>query len=250
MKIVDRITDILELLSEYKAGLGVKEISINLDLPLSTTHRLLKALMENELIVQDNFSKKYKIGVKILSLSSKILNEMDIVNISRPILDELSTKHKRLFFLSVLEHHRSICVDMVNNSDRMKFYVKLGSYMPAHCSASGKAIIAFLNDEEIEEILKEQEIEKFTNKTLMNTEDIINDLKNVKKLRYAVCDEEMEMGVRALGVPIFGRTGDIKASITVTLMKQFEFHEEEILEDLKIASEKISKMLGYIDRKD
>jgi DNA-binding IclR family transcriptional regulator len=247
MKIVDRLTEILDILSKYKEGLGIKEISTKLHLPLSTTHRLLKALEENELVSQEDLSKRYKIGIKILSMSSQLLNEMDIVNISRPILEELSTKHKQLIFLSVLENKRSICVDMVNNSDGMKFYVRLGTFMPAHCSASGKAIVAFLKDNEIKGILKEQKRKKFTEKTIMKTDDIIEDLKNVKNLKYAVCDEEMEIGVRALAVPIFGRSGDIKASITIMLMKQFEFREDEILDDLKRASKKISSMLGYIE---
>lgn len=245
MQTINRVVKLLDFLSKYKDGVGVYEISESIDLPLSTTHRMLSSLEENEFVVQDKITKKYKLGIRILSLAVNILNDMDIIKISMPIIEEISSKYGKLMFLSVLESDRVICVDMVNNAQGMKFYVQVGSHMPVYCSASGKSIVAYQDDKKIDEILESEKRRKLTKNTKLNDKDIKNDLKMVRESGYAVCDEEMELGVVALSTPIRDRHGDAFASITIMLMKHLEYDKDQIIKDLKDASAKISSYLGY-----
>lgn len=247
MQTIHRITKLFEFLSRYKDGLGINEISQSLDFPLSTTHRMLNSLRKDGYVTQDELTKRYKLGVKILSLAINQLNNMDIIKISKPIIEELSTKYGQLVYLSVLENNRVVCIDMVNNSKRTKFYVQIGASMPVYCAASGKAIGAYLDESKLDDIIKDTNIIKFTLHTIIDDYEIKGELCKVKKQGYAVCDEEMELGVNAVAVPVFGRDEQVYASITIMLMKQLKYDEDKIVHDLKQAANKISKFLGYVE---
>lgn len=247
MQTIDRISQLLEFLSNHKDGIGINEISEKLDLPLSTTHRMLNGLKKNGYISQDIISKRYKLGVGILSLAIHLLNDMDIIKVGKPIIEDLSTKYGQLIFLSVLENDKVTCVDMVNNAERMRFYVQIGSPMPVHCSASGKSIVAYLDEDQINKFLENESRTIYTSYTKLETYEIKKELSMVKELGYAVCDEEMEVGVMAISTPIRGKYGDVYASITIMLIKQLQYDASQIIQDLKDSADKISKFLGYIE---
>lgn len=247
MQTVDRITTLLEFLSKHKDGVGINEISISLDLPLSSTHRLLNALKKDGYVYQESITKRYKLGIRILSLAINLINNMDIIKISKPIIEKLSTKYGQLVYLSVLEHNKVVCVDMVNNAKRTKFYVQIGASMPIHCAASGKVIGAYLEEEEVDKILNNTNKKQLTTYTKTDNDEIKKELSKVELQGYATCDEEMELGVKALASPVYGRDGSVCASITIMLMKQLEYEEEKIVEDMKNAANKISEFLGYVE---
>ena len=246
MQTNDRIAQLLDLLSKYKDGVGINQISETVNLPLSTTHRMLDGLKSNGLVIQDSISRRYKLGVKILTLAANMINDMDIIKIAKPIIEDLSTKYGQLMFLSVLENNQIVCVDMVNNAPGMKFYVQVGANMPVYCSASGKIIAAYLDDIQIDKILQVESRTKFTDNTKLDIDEIKKELKIAKELGYSICDEEMELGVRAISTPIRNRDGNVFASITIMLMKHLDNDECRIIHDLKDASDKISGHLGYV----
>lgn len=250
MQAVDRVIKLLELLSEYSDGLGINDISERVDLPLSTSHRILKALKKKGYVVQDNITKRYRLGMEILTLAINLLNNIDITKIANPVIEELSTKQGQLIFLSVIEDDNIICVDMANNSRQAKLYVQIGYSMPPYCSAAAKAIVAFLDEEEIDNILDKRDRIKYTQHTKLDTAEIRKELSTIRHLGYAICDEEMYVGVKAFSVPIYRRDGRACASITTMLIDQTEYDEEYIIQDLEYAADKISKSLGYRGHED
>lgn len=245
MKTVDRITKLLEFLSKHKDGIGINEISESIDIPLSTTHRILNSLKKDGYVSQDRLTKRYKLGIKVLSLATNLVNDMDIVKIARPIIEDLSTKYGQLVFLSVLENNKIICVDMVNNSKRMKFYVRIGSTMPIHCTAAGKSIVANLDEAKIDNLLKNGNIKRYTPHTKIEEVEIKKEFSMIRQNGYAVCNEELELGVNAISIPIYGRDNMVYASITIMIMKHLKYDENQIINDLKYSGNKISEYLGY-----
>lgn len=248
MQTVNRIVDLLELLSKYNNGLMISEISEELDLPISTTHRMLTSLKKRGYITQDTITKRYKIGVNILSLAVSVLNNNDIVNSARRHMEELSSKWQILVFLAVAENDKAICVSMVNNSNKVKFYVEIGSEMPIHCAVSAQAIFAFREDKDIDKLLEGRTFSKYTPKTLVNTGDIKQKLLSIRDMGYGICNEEMEIGVKAIAVPIKNRFGQVLASINVIGIKGNgeEVDEDQLIQDMQNAASEISKTLGYI----
>jgi len=247
MQTVERTLSLLEQLSKTKDGIGINELSNRLDLPLSTTHRILTALKEKGYVSQDPLTKRYSLGVEVLSLAVKLINEMDVVKIAKPVLGDLSTKYGQLVYISVLKNDKVVCVDMVNNARNMKYFVQIGSTMPVYCAASSKAIIAYQNKDLINQIVDNEKFYKFTEKTLDKKEDVLVELSKVVENGYAFCDEEMEDGVQAIAAPIRDREGNVVASVTLMLMGKFQYQCEQLVLDMKAASLDISKLLGYIE---
>lgn len=249
MQTINRIIDLLELLSQHNNGLMISEISQEINLPISTTHRMLNSLKKRGYISQDALTKRYQLGISILSLAVSVINNNDIVNSARPYMEALSSSCQNLVFLTVEENNKAICVSMVNNSNKVKFYVKIGSEMPVHCAVGAQAIFAYKTDKEIDALLKNKTFTRYTEHTLVEAAPIKEKLAFIKQMGYGICDEEMELGVRAIAVPIKNRFGQISASLTVIGIKYNESKEDQlhIIEDLKRTASQISKTLGYIE---
>ncbi len=247
MQSVERTISLMEQLSKFKDGIGINELSNRLDLPLSTTHRILTALKEKGYVNQDSYSKRYSLGIEVLTLAVRFINELDIVKIAKPILNNLSTKYGQLVYISVIENDKVVCVDMVNNARNMKYFVQIGTTMPAYCAASAKAIVAFQNKDIINGIIEKEKFYKFTKNTFSTKEEVVGELEKVVEIGYAFCDEEMEEGVQAIATPIRDREGKVVASITIMLLGKYQYQSDELVLDMKKASQFISKSLGYIE---
>lgn len=246
MQTINRAISILKILSIYEDGIGVQEISDRINLPLSTTYRILDSLKKHGYVTQNKIDKRYKLGMGILELASNMLSNININKIARPIMEELSAKYQKLIFLSVLENHKVICIDMVNNTNTgVRYYVKIGSIMPSYCAASGKSIAAYQDFEYKIEMLEATEKIKYTQYTNLDNEKSLEGFLEVAKNGYSVCDEEMELGVKAISTPIFDNFG--RANYSLTVMKVNDSDDEStIIEDMKNASQEIGKYIGLM----
>lgn len=245
MQIIDRLLELLNLLSKRKEGYMISEISENLYIPISSIHRMLACLKKHDYVVQDPETKKYKLSWKVLHLAVNLLNNHDIRLVARPYLERLSLEHEEVVFLTIMENNRAICIDTVMCSDRAKFYVKIGSEMPMNAAVAAQVILAYMDEKMIDKILSEQKGRRFTSHTLTNTEDIKKKLKVIQKMGYGLCDEELETGVTAIAVPIRDYSKNVVASITMVGIKSENFIDENKIQDLKHIASEISIALGY-----
>lgn len=198
MQLVERIFMVLELLSNKPEGLMITEISKSLDLPVSTTHRLLASLKDNDYVLQDKETSRYRLGLKVVSLAVGYLNNNNVKTVARPFLEDLFNKYEEVIFLTVMENKKSICIDTVNSGDRIKFYVKIGSEMPLNGASAAQAIVAYLEEKEIDEILEKSEFKRYSKNTLTDCLEVKEKLSKIREAGYAVCDEELDDGVIAI----------------------------------------------------
>ena len=98
---VERAIDILDCLTEYPKGCGIGELSKNLSLSKSTIHRIISTLKFKEYVTQDKESEKYQLGLKVLNLSSSVINSMDLIHIARPYIHEFANKVDEVIHLCV-----------------------------------------------------------------------------------------------------------------------------------------------------
>ena len=245
MQIIDRAFELLELLSKNKGGYMISELSEKLDVPISSVHRLLSSLKKNNYIVQDPQNKRYKLGLKVLNLAVNLLNNYDIRNIARTYLEALCSKHGEAVFLTIFENEIAVCIDTVMNENSCKFFVRIGREMPIHAAVAGQVILADADEEMIDSVLKKTDYIQYTPYTITDPEKLKQKLKEIKKMGYGICDEELEIGVQAFGVPIRDHSGKAIASITMLRIKTGNNIEKEKLEDLKKTAFDISLALGY-----
>ena len=244
---VDRTLTILEVLSDYNDGLGITEISSLVNLHKSTVYRLLSTLIYKGYIVQDEETSKYKITFKLFELGSKKVDKLDLLKVSRPYTKMLMESVNEVVHLIVRDETDIVYVDKVEANNTISMSSRIGKRNPMYCTATGKAILAFLPEDEILKVWNSSKIVKLTKNT--NTDFILfkKELQNIKEKGFAIDNEENEMGVKCVGAPIFNMSGGIVAAISVTgpvtriTDDKIDFISNEVIKITNL----ISREIGY-----
>lgn len=244
---VDRTLTILEVLSDYEDGLGITEISQKVELHKSTVHRLLNTLIYKGYIKQDKNTNKYGLTLKLFELGNKKVEKMDIVSVAQPYLKELVEKTNEVVHLVVREGMEVMYVSKVEPQKSMKMYTRIGMRKPMYCTAMGKAMLSQMSEEEVEEIWNASDIQKLTDNTIVDIDNLKNSLEEIRKKGYAMDEQEVEMGIRCLGTVIRDYKGEVCGAISLS-SSIITFTEEKIECFSKLMLEyanKISRELGY-----
>lgn len=213
-QLIDRLLDILELLSLEKDGLGVTEIGNRTGLHKSTVHRIVSALAERGYIEKIPERSVYRIGLKLVDISSVYLNSVELKTEATPYLRELAAKFGQPAHLAILDGADAVYIDKVDILNNIRLYSQIGRRIPAYCSALGKCLLSGLHEVEIEEIVSRCSFKKFTDKTL-DREELMHQIRAVQANGYAVDDEEHEEGIRCIAAPIMDYREKIVAAVSI-----------------------------------
>lgn len=247
LQVVDRTLDVLELLSVETESIGVTEIGTRLGLNKSTVYRILSALGERGYIEKVTGKNVYKIGLKMVELSSVYLNNVELKTEARPYLRELSNKFGQPVHLATLDGLDAVYIDKFDVVNSIRLYSQIGRRIPVYCSALGKSLLSGLSDEEIQNAAKKSVYVKKTDKTIKDKEELIRQIKKVQVVGWSVDDEEHDLGVRCIAAPVFDYRGKVIAAVSVAGSNS-DFPKEKDEENgalVKDIGYKISKRLGY-----
>lgn len=244
---MDRALRILDLFTEQKPEWRLTEISKELNLHKSTVHGLLSTLYYHGYVAQDLESKKYKLGLRFLEKGTLVQNGLDLRRIAKPYLQELVTKYGETVHLAVLEKDRAIYIDKIEGHSAIRMYSRVGKTAPLYCTAVGKVLVAGKRENELNEIAQTQSYKIFTENTISSSEEFIAEVQQVESLGYALDDEELELGLRCIAVPIYNNRKKIVAAISISgpTLRISKDRLEEIIHDLKVQASNISQSLGY-----
>lgn len=243
MQLVERTLDVLLALSKEPDGLSVSELAGKLDLPSSSTHRILTCLKKKQFVMQSNETKKYRLGYMVLTLSSNMIKENNLSLAARPFMKELANKLDMTITLCVLEDGNVICLDYVASKDTSMFYVRTGFAMPPHATSAGKAIQAYMPAEQVKRIYFHNN-EKVTSYTKTDFDSFLRELEEVREKGYAVSDEELQLGVQGVACPIFDYNRKPVASVAFTALKSDNPVTGGNIQLLKECAQKISGSIG------
>ena len=245
---IDRVIDILEALAEEKGVCSITGLSQKTGLHKSTVHRLLNTLLQRGYIEKEPGNDNYQLGMKILFLGSAILDRMDIRRIAKPFLEELSKLTKEVVHLAILDNGETVYIDKVEGTNSsIRMYSQIGKRGPVHCTGVGKVLLSGLTDSEVENILLEKGMEKYTENTITEIDAFKVHLQKIREMGYALDEREHEEGIRCAAVPIHDLKGRIIASISVSgpIMRFTEDMVQDLISELIKVSEDISYQFGY-----
>lgn len=250
---VERTLTILEVLSDYDNGIGITEISEKVDLHKSTVYRLLFTLINKGYVEQDEETSKYKITFKLFELGSKKVEKLDLLNCSKPYTKALMESVNEVVHLVIREDAEIIYIDKVEANNTISMSSRIGKRIPMYCTATGKAILAFLPEDEVLKVWNNSKIIKLTENT--NTDFILfkKELETIREKGYAIDDEENEMGVRCVGAPIFNINGEIISALSVSGPKlrvtddKIDFISKEVIKYANMISEELGCKLSNKD---
>jgi IclR family KDG regulon transcriptional repressor len=245
---VDRALDILESFDFNEEELGVTELAHKLNLHKNNVFRLLATLEVRGYIEQDRKSGNYRLGIKTFEIANVFLHHLGLRRQARPILEELVNKCDETANLAILDGSDVIYILMHETSQTVRIVLRLGQRLPAHCTAAGKAQLAFESADRLQLLFKDTPLRKLTENTIVRPEALREHLREVAKVGFALDNEEFELGVRCLAAPVRDYSHKVVASVGLSgPLSRFSMEriEKELVPLVKEAGEKISERLGY-----
>ncbi len=245
---VDRALDILESFDYNDEELGVTELANRLQLHKNNVFRLLATLEVRGYIEQDRKTGNYRLGIKTFEIANVFLHHLGLRRQARPILEELVDRCDETAYLAVLDGSDVIYILMHETSQTVRIVPRLGRRLPVHCTAAGKAQLAFESADRLRLIFKDTALPKLTEKTITNYEAFREHLRDVAKAGFAVDNEEFEGGVRCIAAPVKDYSHKVVASVGLSgPLSRFSLEriEKELAPLVKEAGEKLSERLGY-----
>jgi DNA-binding IclR family transcriptional regulator len=244
---VERALAMLEAVAQESEGLSNAEISRKLKIPKSSASYILRTLESQSYLTRDAESGKYRVGLKILSLSRGALSGLDVRGVALPIMRHLTQETGLTCHLAILDGPDAVYVEKVEPEGFIRMDTWVGRRMRVHATSVGKALVAHIPQERLQQIVRKSGMEKRTHKTITTLPRLLKELEKVRVQGYAVDDEENNLGARCVGAPVFNDHGSIEAALGLSgTTQQVSTHTmPRILEALKDAARHISIGMGY-----
>ena len=245
----------LAILSSFSSGrqlIGVSELSRELDLTRSTTHRYVATLARLGYLHQDAGTRKYSLGPRVLDLGFTAINSMELRHVAAPFLQRLCDETGHTVNMAILDDVDIVYVERCRASRRGQTEIDLdlhiGSRLPAYCTSMGKVLLAFLPDAEREDVLTRVDYAKRGPNTLTSKAALLVELRRVRVTGIAVNNEELAYGLRSVAVPVIAATGEAVAAVNLAAHRTMASLDDLVARtgpQMQRTAAEISTQLGY-----
>lgn len=213
---VAKALDVLDLVSGFGHPVRFSDLLDQSPYPKATLYRLLQTLVTQRMLTFDPDRSTYSMGLRLVRLAHAAWNQSALAPIARPHLDALSAKVGETVHLAQMDHAQVLYVDKRNARDPIPMYSQAGKVGPAYCTGVGKAMLAYLPDDDLPGILSQQSWHPFTPKTISNAGTMAQELATIRARGFAFDDEEHEPGIICVAVPILSSGGAVLGALSVT----------------------------------
>jgi len=244
---VFRAFAIIEYLAGCEDWVSLRGLARDLGLVPATAYRFLSSLKSLGYVQQHPEDSRYQLTLKFASISARVLERTQLRRIARPYMERLTAVSNETTHLAVLEDNQIVYIDKVDNLQAMKMRSRVGTRGFVHSTAVGKSMLAFLPDDERNQILERLTLPPLTKNTLTDREEFCKRLEKIRARGYAVDDEENEVGIRCVGAPLFDHVARVAGAVSVSGWTITMTHERlpELAPILQDTCRAISKELGY-----
>ncbi len=245
---VDKALLIVKLLAEKGRDMKLTEIAEELDINKSTLHGLISTLKFHGFVDQDAKTQMYRPGLYLIDLGDIAARSLDIIRVSLPIIEAVRDKLQETVHIAKLynDNRDVIYVNKKESGQSMRIFTSIGATNPSHCTGVGKILLAYLNENALERLLK-YDFEAYTPNTITDRDAFVKHLAVCRKAGYAVDDEECSIGLRCVAAPIFDHSGKAVYGISISgpTVRMTEEKMQSYIEIIREAADEISKKIGY-----
>lgn len=210
---VARALSVLECFAGH-TELRLTEISSMIGLNKSTTYGLVRTLEAYDFLEQNQDTGKYRLGMTIFRLGNNI--ETPLRSLARISLGTLVQEFGETANLSVRSGDNNIYLEKLESPFSMRISTSTGQLFPLYLTAMGKCMLAYLPDDEVNDILSRAHYVQYTKNSLMSSEEVIRELKDIRIKGYAIDNEEREFGLICVAVPVFNKQNELIAALSVS----------------------------------
>lgn len=242
---------VLDYLSRSGKGKTLQELKEDLELSQTTAYRIMNTMVRLEFLIYDQDTRRYKLSLKLLTLGFRALNEYQLIETVLPHLQILRDKVRETVCFGVIGEKNGIFINQAQSSYAFSFTISPGKSFELHCSAPGKAIMAYLPNTVRERYLMNMSFQRYNERTITSRERYLKELDNVFRNGYAIDNEEELSGVICIGAPVFDYRGYPRGAIWISGPKD-RLTKDVIESDailIKEEAKRISAELGYIHAK-
>jgi IclR family acetate operon transcriptional repressor len=211
---VDSALRLLHLVLE-RERIRITEAAAELGVAASTAHRLFAMLQYHGFVAQDERTHEYVRGPDLVRFGLAALQNMDIREQARPIMERLAAQTGETVALGTLQGANVLYVDGCESASALRVAVRTGSLIPAHAIAMGKALLAWIPAERLNQLYPNAKLPPITDRTLGTKADLAADLASIRRRGYAQSRGESAAGVASIAVPVHNHTGDLRAALSI-----------------------------------
>jgi DNA-binding IclR family transcriptional regulator len=207
---------ILEQVARHRDGIGLAELSRLVGLHNSTTFHLAKTLVSLGYLRQEKETKRYRVGRPLFALAASALDEIEMVNLATPVLEELSRETGEASHFAVRMGDAVVVIARTGGPGAFQLADRVGVVRPAHCTAVGKAILASLEQDQLKRFLDRSGMKPSTPKSIAKVPALLREIEEVRRTGVAIDDGEFNLEVRCLAVPVQDFTGKIAGALGIS----------------------------------
>lgn len=211
-----RAFGILEEVARHRDGIGLAELSKRVGLHNSTAFHLVKTMVSLGYIRQEKDSKRYRVGRPLFALAASSLDEIEMVNVATPVLEDLSRETGESGHFAVRMGDAVVVIARTSGPGAFQLTDRVGVVRPAHCTALGKVILAALRPEQLKRFLERVELKPSTDKSITEIPVLLREIEEVRRAGIAFDDGEFNLEVRCVGVPVKDFTGQTVGALGIS----------------------------------
>lgn len=237
---------VLECFSTVDRKLALSDIAARTGLPRATAHRIIASLREIGFLDQDRERDHYRLGFRLFEFGSIVLSNMDLHREARPFAEALTRMSGEKVTLTVFNGTQAVIVNTTEPDRREANPTMTLESLPAHCSASGKAALAFQSGQVVDRVVS-LGLRRFASNSIVDAAVLRSELAKIRDRGYAVDDEEHRSGTRCVAAPVRNASGRVFAAISISgpARRMTDERIEELSDLVRFNAESISAQLGY-----
>ena len=243
---LDRAFKILEEISRHQDGIGLADLAKNVGIHNSTTYHLVRTMVGLGYVRQSQATKRYHIGRMIFTMAATALNEVELVSLATPIMEELARATGETTHLAVRVGDEIVVVARIHGPGSFQMADR-SLVRPAHATALGKVLLSGMPAAQRARFLQRHPLAPFTEKTVTDPARLEDEIQNIQRTGIAFDDGEFDPEVRCLAVPIHDFRRQITAALgfsgPVWRMKLQTLHDRTA--DIREAARTLSAALGF-----
>jgi DNA-binding IclR family transcriptional regulator len=242
---VEKAFAILDMFVTGNRSYTMSEVGRHLNLPVSTTSSLLNTLQYCGYLSRDD-KGRFALTMKLISQASETLGRMQLREIAEPELKRLTGATGQASVLALLDGNELVYIDKIEGTSEIRLASYVGRRLALHLSSTGKVLLAYLPEEEVDRIIAAVGLPAATPKTITSPATLKRELAKIRKRGYATDNQESGLGIRGVGAPVFDHNGSVVASIAIggsvfELNKNFKHY----IHLVRNTARKISENLGH-----
>lgn len=246
LQTIQKAGELLTLYDREHTEWGVREAATKLKIAKSSAHDLMSSLAKLGFLnkTEDN---RYRLGWRLVTLSETLLATTELRKEARPVLEDLASQYQETIHLAVLDDTQAVYVDKLQGRQAVRVELtSLGARLYAHCSALGKVLLAYSEENEAKRIIQTAGLPRFTDNTITDEDELIQNLAKIRKQGFAYDLEEILPDLCCVAAPIYDYAGNVIAAISMSIPAfRFRRSQTEFRDGVMRAAKTISKRLGY-----